>query len=149
MIKTYSYDDDLTEVFVGKRIIKAELDVPEPEGIKRDRWGMSLGTSPLGRLTLDDGTEVYVAGNDGGCSCGAGDYQLTRVATVDNIITAVAVIDKSTGDFNYDSARPENGSYALYVITAAEELNVAEFEGDDGNGYYGSGFHIGVVGVEQ
>jgi hypothetical protein len=139
IMTTYSYTDDLSEVFVGRRIVKAEGDVPAPN---IDGW--FSGTPPYGRLTLDDGTKVYVVGNEGGCICSAGDYSLARVAAVDNIITAVKVIDESTGDGSEDYATRR---YQIFVVTEAGELNVAEFVGDDGNGYYGSGFHLAVVGV--
>lgn len=144
--RLYSYTDDLNEIFVGRRIVKAEGDVPSPSDL-----GWYGGTPPVGRLTLDNGTEVYVVGNDGGCACDAGCYSLKHVAATDNIITAVKVIDKSDGDDspNYNpDGEWEPGKYQIFVVTEAEELNVAEFEGSDGNGYYGSGFHLAVVGAK-
>lgn len=135
---TYSYADDFSEVFIGRRIVKAEPDVPAPE--IKGFWG---GTDPYGRLTLDDGTQVYVVGNDGGCACSAGCYSLTHVAATDNIITNVKVVEDPAGD-DYPSPSYE-GRYQIFVVTEAKEINIAEFVGSDGNGYYGTGFHLAVV----
>ena len=140
--KLLEYDDDLTEAFVGRRIVKAELGVDRPqvsdEVESEESWRDSLdGTEPYGRLTLDDDTIVYLVGHEGGCSCGAGDYVLTHLAKVDNIITDVKVVDLHGGDDDGGE-----GKYQIFVITEAEELKIAEFEGSDGNGYYGTGFHL-------
>lgn len=153
--RNYSQDDDLTDLLVGRSIVSAELDVARPAGIPRfgsydpkaDTHGPEIeGCAPLGLLTLDDGTRVYAIGHDGGC-CGAGDYELTRLATTENIITSVKVVDESRGDddFDYNLDEQPKGRWSIFVVTASEQLTVAEFEGDDGNGYYGTGFHLLVM----
>ena len=141
--KLLEYNDDLTEAFVGRRIVKAELGVDRPsvsdEVESEESWRDSLdGTEPYGRLTLDDDTVIYLVGNDGGCACSAGCYSLTHLAEVDNIITSVKVVDLHAGED--DDA--DEGKYQIFVVTEAEELKIAEFEGSDGNGYYGTGFHL-------
>jgi hypothetical protein len=142
--KLLDYDDDLTEAFVGRRIIKAELGVDRPS-VESDDWLDALvGTAPYGRLTLDDDTIIYLVGHDGGCACSAGCYELTHLAEVDNIITDVRVVDLHAGD---DSETDEEGRYQIFVVTEAEELKIAEFEGSDGNGFYGTGFHLLVKTV--
>lgn len=130
-------DDDLGSTFVGRRIVGVEMNVELPAGSSL-RWAT---LEPYGKLTLDDGTEIYAAGHDGGCACSAGCYQLTKLATVDNIITAVKVVDESGGDDMDDY----EGRWSIAVVAEAEELTVAEFEGSDGNGYYGTGFLLEVV----
>ncbi len=91
------------------------------------------------RLVLDDGTELQLAGNEGGCSCGAGDYELTELNGVDNVITAVD-LESSPGDDYQDG----NGTYKIFVFADNRRVNLATFEGSDGSGYYGTGFSISV-----
>jgi DNA-binding beta-propeller fold protein YncE len=131
---TYSYDDDLSTIFVGRRIVSAEVGVSVPE----ERYSWSFGTDPAGLLTLDDGTKVYVAGNEGGCSCSSGCYYLEHLAAVDNVITSVEVISDPSND--YDSGE----GYKIFVYADNEKINIASFEGSDGNGYYGTGFYLKV-----
>jgi hypothetical protein len=136
---TYTEDqgDAIAAVLVGRRIVTAEkgpFDHPE-----RSRYDKPFE----GRLVLDDGTTLYLAGHEGGCSCGAGDYDLTKVAAVDNIITSARVQASPSGD-DLDG----DGAYRIFVLAENEEINVAEFVGSDGNGYYGTGFSLTVVRPE-
>ena len=118
-------EEKLRDVLVGRRIVAAT----------RRGDGEFDGT-----LTLDDGTVLELEGNDGGCGCSAGCYYLTQVAKVDNIITNVTINCDPAEDYG-DGA----GVYAIYVIADNEVVNVARFEGDDGNGYYGTGFSVRVI----
>lgn len=128
--------DEIAALFIGRRIVQAEMgryDYPN-----RSEWSEPAE----GRLVLDDGTVLYLTGHEGGCSCSAGDYPLTRVAAVDNIITSARVEAKPTDD---SSDSPDEGAYRIFVFANNEEINVAEFVGSDGNGYYGTGFSLTVV----
>lgn len=141
MTETYTEDNaaEIAALLVGRRIVRAEkgsFDHPD-----RDVWG---GLAE-GRLTLDDGTELYLTGNDGGCSCSAGCYPLEKVAAVDNVITSARVEAKPDNDYS-DST--EDGTYRIFVFAENQEINVAEFVGSDGNGYYGTGFSLTVVRPE-
>jgi len=118
-------EDKLREVLVGRKIVKAER--------KGDHEFDGL-------LTLDDGTILEVEGNEGGCCCSSGDYYLTELNTVDNIITNVTIQQDPAEDYG-DGA----GVYEIFVIANNQQINVARFEGDDGNGYYGTGFLIHVL----
>jgi hypothetical protein len=92
-------------------------------------------------LLLDDGTLLKLVGNDGGCACSAGCYDLTALNGVENIITAVEFEDDPGGDgWNDDYA----GAYRIFVFSGNERINLATFEGSDGNGYYGTGYHVMV-----
>lgn len=91
------------------------------------------------RLTLDDGTMLMFKGNIGGCSCGSGDYDLTVLNGVDNIITNVQLVDDPCGD---DYPKDAKGLYQIFVYASNEIINLATFEGSDGNGYYGTGYSI-------
>ena len=90
-------------------------------------------------LMLDNGTVLRLEGNEGGCSCGAGDYFLTKLNGCDNIITNVEVEEKTGGD-DYGT---DESVYRIFVFAEDKHL-LAEFEGYDGNGYYGTGFNIAV-----
>lgn len=144
-MKTYDESNvqEITALLEGRRIVAAEAgdDIVMPKD--DDAWWSHV-TTPVGRLTLDDGTVIYVAGHEGGCSCSAGCYYLEHVATVDNVITAVRIKDSPAGDDDMSG----EGVYAIYVVADAGEINVAQFEGSDGNGYYGTGFELVVVGGE-
>lgn len=93
-------------------------------------------------LRLDDGRELEFVGNDGGCACGSGDYELTALNEVDNVITRVEFVDAP--DDETHSGEYENGRYQIFVFADNQRLNLATFEGTDGNGYYGTGYQITV-----
>lgn len=118
---TETDQDRLEKLFVGRRIVGAEGDT----------------------LTLDNGTTVRCEGNVGGCQCGAGDYDLTKIAAFDNVITSVQVdTTEVKGDYGYPVT-----VYRLFTYAAGVGESVAEFTGDDGNGYYGTGFALHVSEV--
>lgn len=118
--------DEIEQILLGHRIVNAELgEVSTPNGRAE------------GILTLDDGTRVYATGNDGGCACDAGCYPLRHLAATDNVITAVRFDDQP--DDEYEGG---GGWYRIYVVADATEINIASFEGTDGNGYYGTGYSL-------
>jgi len=109
-------------------------------------------------LLLDDGTVLKFIGHEGGCSCGAGDYDVTALNGVDNVITDVKFDYHPAGDFipyeshEGDEIDPRNcpygpsedwkGHYRIWVYAENEKVNLMEVTGSDGNGYYGTGFGI-------
>jgi hypothetical protein len=116
----------------GRRIVTAET----------GDFGRSEKHGPTvsGRLTLDDGTRILVVPNEGGCACGGGDYMLDHLATVDNIITDVRLYhDPETEDNDYTQR------YRIYVVADAVEINVLSVSGNDGSGYYGTGYELHVI----
>lgn len=159
MPKHYSQSDDLEEVFVGRKIVKVEMDVtPETvthvrsyNGEKYIAPAVQDGTSPIGRLTLDDGTLVYVNGHEGGCGCSAGCFYLKHLETTNNIITAVKTeqLDAEGQELDKYAWDEPASSWYLYVIADNQQINVARFDGGDGNGYYGTGFHLTVLAAEK
>lgn len=92
------------------------------------------------RLQLDDGTILILTGHDGGCGCNSGCYDLTELNGVDNIITKVELVADPAGD-GYDA---DPGTYRIFVYADNVQVNLATFEGTDGNGWYGTGFSIEV-----
>lgn len=125
-------------LLLGRRIVAAELGEVSIPGAE-DRWWDSTAE---GVLTLDDGTRIYAKGHEGGCACSAGDYPLAHLAAVDNVITSVRFDDHPSGDEHDNWA--EDGWYRIFVVADAVEVNIASFEGSDGNGYYGTGYALHV-----
>lgn len=122
-----SDDAKLRELLIGRRVVEARIN-------RNDEY--SEGT-----LTLDNGVQLLVEGNEGGCACSAGDYYLENVAAFDHAITNVEVIaplDDKYGD--------RSGVYKLFVYAEGIPVgqSIADFAGDDGSGYYGTGFHVYV-----
>ncbi len=111
---------EIESLLVGHKLVKVEADT----------------------LILDDGRLLKFAGNDGGCACNAGCYDLTELNGVDNIITNVEFVDSPSGD---DEAG--EGHYKIFVFADNRQINLATFEGTDGNGYYGTGYSITVANV--
>lgn len=132
----YQGDEQGTrELLIGKRIVRAEQgDFETPRGY----------TKASGRLTLDDGTVILVAPNEGCGGCSNGWYQLDHLATVDNAITDVRLaVEGSPNEYGEGEQ-----SYRIYVIADAVEINAVQVDGDDGNGYYGSGYELFVIPPE-
>ena len=96
------------------------------------------------KLILDDGTKLTLMGNMGCAGCVSGQYELSELNGVDNIITAVEFED-DPGDSDWDL----DGSYRIFVYANNEKINLATFNGTDGNGYYGTGYRIDVEGAPR
>lgn len=88
-------------------------------------------------LRLDNGTELELPDTDGGCGCSAGCYDLTVLNRVDNIITKVEFVNSPDDDYT-----DGQGIYQIFVLAGDERINLATWEGSDGNGYYGTGYSI-------
>ena len=91
-------------------------------------------------LVLSDGTELTIVPNDGGCSCGAGDYYIKELNGCENMITGV-LFDKKEED---ESFYYGNTTYQIFVYAENKKINLLSVEGDDGSGYYGTGYRIDV-----
>lgn len=118
MILTEGDHDAITVLLLGRRVEKVD-----------DKT-----------LLLDTGVRLILQGNDGGCSCGSGDYALTELNGIDNVITNVELINNPDGDDHPDG----EGVYRIFVFAENERVNLATFEGTDGNGWYGTGYSIEV-----
>ena len=93
-------------------------------------------------LHLDDGRVLRVVPNEGGCSCGAGDYELKALkdCPVNAIMDVQVVVDAREDDYAFEDGK----TYRLFVLAQDERIELATIAGDDGNGYYGTGFWIEV-----
>jgi hypothetical protein len=106
-------------------------------------------------LLLDNGTVIKAIGRDGGCGCNAGCYDLSVLSGVDNIITRVGFDYRPADDCSKPerSGHPDDpdddwtGYYRVFVYADNQEINLMQFDGTDGNGYYGTGFEILVRDV--
>lgn len=116
-----THDDaaDISALLVGHRVVGADIDTQT--------------------LTLDDQTQIQVEPNEGCGGCSAGHYYLDHLATVDNIITSVKV----TSDDLQGGDDPQR--YSIFVFCDNEQINLLQVDGDDGNGYYGTGYKLIVT----
>lgn len=123
-----------------------EFDQNDAEEIAQLLVGRRVEKVSENTLLLDDGTLLEVQGNEGGCACSAGDYDLTELNSVDNAIMSVSIEDRYKSDEERDEDDWYGGAqiYTIFVYAENEKIKLAEFEGDDGNGYYGTGFQITV-----
>lgn len=94
-------------------------------------------------ITLDDGTELHIYGNEGCGGCSSGWYWLeetfkqgTRKARI--MSAYVAYGEDRTED------EPARSVYTIFVMVDGNphQLPLATIRGDDGNGYYGTGFTL-------
>lgn len=125
-MKEYQEDekDSIRELLIGRKVVKVADDT----------------------LQLDDGIRLKFVGHEGACCCESGDYDLTELNGVDNIITSVEFEDLPCGDAYPGREYP--GTYKIFVFAANQKINLATFEGSDGNGYYGTGYKIIVEDVK-
>lgn len=108
--------------------------------ILRGRYVTSIDD---GIITLDNGTELHIQGNYGCGSCESGWYWLketfkrgTRKARIMSAYVAYGE-DKSEDE-------PSRSVYTIFVMVDGNpsQLPLATIRGDDGNGYYGTGFTL-------
>lgn len=93
-----------------------------------------------GYLTLDNGVVLEVVGNEGCGGCSNGWYYVSEVATCDNLILGVEFEE----ELNSEDRWEESYIYRIFVLTANEKIKVVQVDGSDGNGYYGTGYHVNV-----
>lgn len=91
-------------------------------------------------LILDDGRVLVIEGNEGCGGCSSGWYELTELNECpDNAIMNV----EFEWDEDDDKWEP-NQSYRVFVLAADRRIKVWQVDGNDGNGYYGTGYWIKV-----
>lgn len=106
--------------------------------------GRSIVSKTYDSYTLDNGVTLKIIPNDGGCTCGSGDYFLQEVNDFENVITRVKLERKELGY----KERDEKFIYSVYVYAANKKKGAKQklfsVSGSDGNGYYGTGYRIEV-----
>jgi len=115
--------EDLNKLLVGKSVVSADKD--------------------SGVAILSDGTKLFVEANEGGCSCGSGDFFLERLSSVSNAIMSVKASDRF--DREGESGKKEVFEVFVYTEGVDSGETFIEVAGDIGSGYYGSGFTITVT----
>lgn len=121
----HSDQDAIRELLLGRKVKKVASD----------------------HLQLDDGTLLKIAPNQGGCACASGDYFLTDLNEVDNVITAVSFKreDREWGEYDWEAGEYPT-TFSIFVVAEDKKLRLARIDGDDGSGYYGTGYTILVRG---
>lgn len=119
------------DVLIGKKIVKVTGGGKKYDGSEY-------------KLHCSDGTVILVEENEGcgGCSNGWSDIsEIKKLEEVDNVITHVEY-KKTKGDWDDDAT--------IFVFYERTEFNqTIEVDEGWGNGYYGGGFYISILGVEN
>lgn len=101
-----------------------------------------IGPVGILRILPKHGEEklLRIGGNEGCGGCSSGWYELSELnGTAWNAITAVDFEDSPDGSYGNGE-----GHYRIFVYCENRKIKLAEFEGSDGNGYYGTGYWIEV-----
>lgn len=93
-----------------------------------------------GTITLDDGTELYIHGNEGCGGCESGWYWLEQVYKQGGRQARIMSAYVAYGEDDEDAP----SVYTLFVMVDGNptQLPLATVRGDNGNGYYGTGFTL-------
>lgn len=116
---TISYNDKqgLKELFIGKQIVETRAE----EGI----------------LILSDGKELSIKPNSGCWGCISGNFSLSELNEVNNVITNVKTVKTDKDGTTYQ--------LFLYVEGVKKKEKLFAVTGSEGNGYYGTGYTIEVT----
>lgn len=129
---------NMIDVLSGKGYIYFP-DEENEKDLKKLLVGHSIKKVNYRTLELDNGVILEFIGNDG-CCCGAGCYSVEELNDCDNIITNVEFEDEILDDSSWRSEH----SYKIFVFAENKKIKLMQCDGDDGNGYYGTGYHINV-----
>lgn len=104
---------------------------------------------PQALITLDDGTQLVAMGRGGGCTCGQGDFEFTKAfyqgSPTARITNAMVEME---GEPGYDGDISAT-CFKVFVIVDDEKLPLLEFDGYEGEGYYGRGFWLYTYPLEK
>jgi hypothetical protein len=124
-----------------------ELDAEDEDAIRAALVGRTVTKVDDETLRLDDGTTLTLGGNEGCRGCSNGWYELTELN--DCPVNAIMAVEFQREDHDIDWTDPAAGdkpatTYRIFVLAEDRRIKLAQFDGDDGNGYYGSGYWIRV-----
>lgn len=117
----FNFEEKIKELLLYRKIVKCEK-LNDQEGI----------------LTLDNGTELIVKGNEGCGGCANGWYYLDEINECENAITNV--------ECGLDG-NDEDGVYHIFVFADNKKINCVQYSGGD-NGWYGTGYSLYVTTKE-
>lgn len=119
------------DVLIGKKIVKVT-------------GGNGTYNGSMYNLHCSDGTIISVEENEGcgGCENGWSDIsEIKKLEEVDNVITNVEY-KKTNDDWDDDAT--------IFVFYERPEFNrTLKVDEGWGNGYYGGGFYISIISIEQ
>ena len=125
-------EEKIKETLIGKQITRIE---------QKDAFTVEV--------TLDDGVILTLAGNEGGCCCGNGDWTISKLLADSEKPTGRimnAWVDDQTGvDEEMDEIY---GPIRVFIMVEGREYPLVEFDGYD-NGWYGHGFYASVTRITQ
>ena len=126
MNKVFYYDEEngIRDLLMYRKIINVEDDT----------------------LFLDNGVELQVLPNEGCCGCGNGWYGIKELNGCDNAITNV---EFECSKINQNDKWSDEYSYKIFVYAENKKIKIVQVDGDDGNGYYGTGYSISVKFPEK
>lgn len=110
------FENEVRELLLFRKIVKTEVI-----------------NDQIGVLTLDNGTELIVEGNEGCGGCGNGWFYLEELNGCDNVITNVKCVEDGR---DYDDM-----VYHLFVFAENKQIECVRYGGYD-NGYYGTGYDL-------
>ena len=114
-----SDENEIRELLLYRKVVKVEGDT----------------------LILDNGTELTFKGNEGCNLCGNGWYSVTELNECDNVITNVEFI---CDDDIKNKDSDDDMSYKIFVYAEDKHIKLAQIDGSDGNGFYGTGYTLYV-----
>ena len=112
----------------------------EYAAILKGRYVTSI--DEYGTITLDNGTELDIDGNEGCGGCESGWYWLEETYKRGN--SRARIMSAHVGYDKDDEAAPSVYTIFVMVDGNPSQLPLATVRGDDGNGYYGTGFTLTV-----
>ena len=116
-----------------------ELDQDDENKIRKLLFGRKVKVDG-NNLILDNGIVLEIEANEGCGGCSNGLYSIKQLNEVDNAITNVEFIcDDNVIDTEYDET-----SYKIFVFCEDTRIKLLQIDGDDGNGYYGTGYTIKI-----
>lgn len=118
---------------------KNRINQDEEDRIKRLLVGRMIVNVDNDDFVLDNGVRVKVEPNEGCGGCASGWYDISQIDKFEAVITSVRT-DAVEGESEYET------KYRIFVLAGDREQMVLEVSGEDGNGYYGTGYEL-VVSV--
>ena len=117
------------------------LDQDDEKEIKELLLGHRVARIAVDHMELDDGTVIKIVPNEGCGGCTSGWYGLDQITEVDNIITHVECEETDNVAIN-DGWDDTEYTYRVFVVAEDKRINLYSVSGDDGNGYYGTGYEL-------